>query len=1334
VTVAPEVKRRSGYDPHQPRDRKGRWVETGADVRNSITNVVGRVVAINKGDSFHETTYDVQTSDGGTQKWETSAVDVVRNRDGSAPSVAKPGTPAAHAETGAPGVPAAAPGGTPAATGDLAGAIHAVYMPPSGTGTPQQADAVDTALGVIDDYREFLDIGDPEDVALGDLAEALAKYQTASGTDRDAAVDDVGNALNGLNLSDGATQDKVTQAVQKVLLAYHAEQIPGQESLLDANLSPVEAAVAQVYDAAPAPGKVKLSDGSALEGVQVTALKPGDKIRQRKGTLYWHWVNRPKDENGVPTDQSHPTEGTVVSVSDAGTTSAGHVGTAYGQIEVTLDDGKIVRWNKTAKVDRVIAPVEVAVDDVYDPAGGGGPKTPETAGILTEAQKIAIAQKWKLPKGSIAELQAQQAAVTQAETPTVTDLIDGGMDAEKATKEAKRLARNAQINAWRARTKLQAAIDTALAEDQGKGPTPLQKDVADGKLAKAEPEAPLALEVVSDAPAADEPTPDAAPAAPEPPAPPPIPDAVAEAAASDAAANSAAGPQGQSKPTALYNVTDAMIDQGLFGPGGIIEGHAWHDQLIATAGPNSDPIPVAHLHVQGAYIIASGWAQTIDGKAYLVEQKPDESAEEAGARMHAAAATLKAVLQFAPPDHHGVQRGIALLNGPNPQDSHWAEAYGLADFKSDAIGGNGTTTFFNGTTPDPALLAHEYGHNVDSDSHLSSQWFSTVATPSWTGQHMSWSDAISRDADISAFYQGRFTETRPGKPIVLGKGGVTDYAQVSPQEDFAESVRLWLRDRRYGKVGYDPTTGDNIRFADLFPERAKVLDARFGTKTDFNASAARKRRIAEFRASLKQDTLNADDTGKPLPWEDIDSPWAIDTINAKFGLDNATANEVFSASIKEFEAELEAENAKKAAAAAVKAKLEAAKAAKAAAAAVQSFEDAYQKGLLSKSERDKLTGRRRARAYHLRKAGVPEAEADAQARAWEQAYIAEHWPQQQGPVVEPWHGHEISPKITGGAKVAQTGNDFIDKAGTEKHPLAKQQYSAAPQAKANIAAELASRLNNPDDWETYRQYRTDGLHAKMGGPGAPTYSEYISPQGPNGEDLTALGPYEQYTEEQRQAFLDKEVSARIQMWASSSGDSNEPAVVMQMAAKDEFGLELAHPAPRLGEATYQQWQQDYYTPTVQAFYRRFLRVQYEHTQEQLAAAGLKRIKLYRGMSFNGQTPEWGKPDGKAKRPELQPINSWSSKRTVSKGFSSQYSGVVFEASIPAELIIGTASTGYGCRNEYEFVVMDADGYALANNYAGTYKFTAATQAEFEADAQQMAGGKPTVGTGKFTPH
>jgi hypothetical protein len=94
------------------------------------------------------------------------------------------------------------------------------------------------------------------------------------------------------------------------------------------------------------------------------------------------------------------------------------------------------------------------------------------------------------------------------------------------------------------------------------------------------------------------------------------------------------------------------------------------------------------------------------------------------------------------------------------------------------------------------------------------------------------------DADVARAGADRVTWERAGGelprvslPASLASDpyAITGYAANSLAEDWAESVRLWQLDRQRGRLavrGY--TNPEPVRFADLWPGRAGILDARFG--------------------------------------------------------------------------------------------------------------------------------------------------------------------------------------------------------------------------------------------------------------------------------------------------------------------------------------------------------------------------------------------------------------------------------------------------------------------------------------------------------------------------
>jgi hypothetical protein len=159
----------------------------------------------------------------------------------------------------------------------------------------------------------------------------------------------------------------------------------------------------------------------------------------------------------------------------------------------------------------------------------------------------------------------------------------------------------------------------------------------------------------------------------------------------------------------------------------------------------------------------------------------------------------------------------------------------------------------------------------------------------------------------------------------------------------------------------------------------------------------------------------------------------------------------------------------------------------------------------------------------------------------------------------------------------------------------------------------------------------------------------------------------------------------IQQWAATSGDSNPRSIMMQLAAKAEFKL----------EGTTLWWEKAALKEAEELFKihgdsaRKFLRLMYEDTQEHLKKLGLKTVRVARG--FKGEVDDVlstvEKPLLKTKI-ELQPMSSFSSNFDIAEDFSARSElKNMFFAEVPADRILSTPVTGYGCKDEFEFVVL-----------------------------------------------
>jgi hypothetical protein len=170
----------------------------------------------------------------------------------------------------------------------------------------------------------------------------------------------------------------------------------------------------------------------------------------------------------------------------------------------------------------------------------------------------------------------------------------------------------------------------------------------------------------------------------------------------------------------------------------------------------------------------------------------------------------------------------------------------------------------------------------------------------------------------------------------------------------------------------------------------------------------------------------------------------------------------------------------------------------------------------------------------------------------------------------------------------------------------------------------------------------------------------------------------------------------VRNWAATSGDSHRYALAMQRAAAKKFDL----PWPPIGydikklDRSYgaigSQWEGKTLGESVDIILAKygdtmddFLDAMYEETQEELARLHPSKdtIRLVRGMSH-----EVGASTTIQHLPiMLNPMSSFALNQTTAKRFGR----TLLYVDVPKERIIGSTLSGYGCLNEYEFVVIGA---------------------------------------------
>ena len=109
-------------------------------------------------------------------------------------------------------------------------------------------------------------------------------------------------------------------------------------------------------------------------------------------------------------------------------------------------------------------------------------------------------------------------------------------------------------------------------------------------------------------------------------------------------------------------------------------------------------------------------------------------------------------------------------------------------------------------------------------------------------------------------------------------------------------------------------------------------------------------------------------------------------------------------------------------------------------------------------------------------------------------------------------------------------------------------------------------------------------------------------------------------------------------------------------------------------------------------------------------AGIVEVVLHRGMHLNYPNVPEGIEVLKSGfestvNTTMQPMSSWSWSYNTAKSFAQRGDfdfNVVYSVKVPASMIMGSARTGFGCLNEFEFVLLDGKGWATVVRLPGGF--------------------------------
>jgi carbonic anhydrase/acetyltransferase-like protein (isoleucine patch superfamily) len=171
---------------------------------------------------------------------------------------------------------------------------------------------------------------------------------------------------------------------------------------------------------------------------------------------------------------------------------------------------------------------------------------------------------------------------------------------------------------------------------------------------------------------------------------------------------------------------------------------------------------------------------------------------------------------------------------------------------------------------------------------------------------------------------------------------------------------------------------------------------------------------------------------------------------------------------------------------------------------------------------------------------------------------------------------------------------------------------------------------------------------------------------------------EQTTIAKGSTIHDQVAASLIHNWAKTSGDHNPMAIAIQQSANRQLGLKDAADPTTVYKSddkvlTSTKDIESKHGKVIDAF----VRATYENTQKQLKEAGVEELILYRGVKHNLGVD--------TKEVQLNPMSSFTTNFHIAASFAGM--GPVMAIKVKAKDIFSTYSSGSGCRDESEVVVL-----------------------------------------------
>ncbi|MFC8716596.1 hypothetical protein [Kitasatospora sp. NPDC057198] len=169
------------------------------------------------------------------------------------------------------------------------------------------------------------------------------------------------------------------------------------------------------------------------------------------------------------------------------------------------------------------------------------------------------------------------------------------------------------------------------------------------------------------------------------------------------------------------------------------------------------------------------------------------------------------------------------------------------------------------------------------------------------------------------------------------------------------------------------------------------------------------------------------------------------------------------------------------------------------------------------------------------------------------------------------------------------------------------------------------------------------------------------------------------------------VNRVVATWAMTSNDEDAPALALQDAARDHFGLQPVAEWPMVDQIAQQTAE---HRADFGAGLQAMLAAMWDRTQTHLAEAELGYLTVWRGIATpDGRPPaDWAADGDTVADPPLRPLSAFSLDPDIAYGFATaEGPGIVISGIVPAARVIAAPVTGLGCLDESEVVILAGPG-------------------------------------------